>query len=100
MTQNLNFNNFLSKHNVSTKLLLIVQLTNGNPIQFTELVYIAYTEGEIIEVMYRGVFCVHKHGFLMLGHKWNPYSRIDVANELACCILNASLPYLFGVFHS
>ena len=24
--------------------------------QFTELVYIAYTEGEIIEIMYRGVF--------------------------------------------
>ena len=39
--------------------------------QFTELVYIAYTEVEIIGVMQRGVFCVYKHGFLMLGHNFN-----------------------------
>ena len=32
------FNNFLSKLSVSMKFLLIVQLTIGNPIQFTELV--------------------------------------------------------------
>ena len=29
---------------------------------------IPYTEGEIIEVMLRGVFYVNKHGFLMPGH--------------------------------
>ena len=33
------------------KLLLLVELKIGNLEQFTELVYIAYTEGEIIEVM-------------------------------------------------
>ena len=47
------------------KLLLMVELIFGNPIQFTELVAIAYTEGEKIE---RSVFCVHKHGVLMPGH--------------------------------
>ena len=32
------FNNFLSKYSVSMKLLLVAQLTKGNPIQFTERV--------------------------------------------------------------
>ena len=38
LTLIMNFDNFLSKHSVSMKLLLIVELTIGNPIQFTELV--------------------------------------------------------------
>ena len=44
---------FLSKHNLLIKVLLLVQYTIGNPMQFTELVCscIAYTEGEISEVM-------------------------------------------------
>ena len=51
------------------KLLLIVQLRIiRNPIHFTESILLAYIEGEIIEVMHKGVVCVHKHGFLMLGH--------------------------------
>ena len=45
------FNNFLSKCSVSKKHLLIVQLIIKNLIQFTELVYIAYIEGEVFEVM-------------------------------------------------
>ena len=36
----LNFNIFLSKHNVSMKLLLIVQLTMRNTLQFTEFVWL------------------------------------------------------------
>ena len=39
----------MSKHSVSIKLLLILQLTIGNPIQFTELVAITYIGDEIIE---------------------------------------------------
>ena len=57
----------MSKHTVLMNLLLIVQLSTGNPINFTELI-IAYIQDEIIKVMQRGVFCVHKHGFLMPGH--------------------------------
>ena len=30
--------------------------------------YIAYTEGEIIEVIWRSVLCVHQYGFLMSSH--------------------------------
>ena len=47
----LNFNTFLSKHSVSMKTLANSTANIGNPIQFTKLVAIAYTEGEIIEVM-------------------------------------------------
>ena len=36
---------------------------------------IAYTEGEIIEVMYKGAICVHKHDFLMLGHNYVDRSK-------------------------
>ena len=36
------------------KIVPMAQLTIGNPIQFTEFVYIAYTEGETI------LLCVHK----------------------------------------
>ena len=35
--ETINFNNLLSKHSVLMKLLLKVQRTIGNPIQFTEL---------------------------------------------------------------
>ena len=41
----------MTKHSVSMKLLLVAQHTMRNPIQFTEPVYMAYTEAEIIEVM-------------------------------------------------
>ena len=40
--------NLFSKHSVSMKFLLVVQLTIGNAIYRT---CIAYTESEIIEVM-------------------------------------------------
>ena len=66
-TQNLTtFLDFEFFHSAPMKHLLIVQLTIGNQIQFAESIYIAYTEGES-DV--RSVFCVHKHGFLMPGHK-------------------------------
>ena len=32
------------------KLFLMIQLTIGNPIQFTEIAYVAYIEAEITEV--------------------------------------------------
>ena len=58
----LNFNNFLSKHNASTKL------TNSTANNWESNIicrtYLTYTEGEIIEVVYRGIFCVRKHGFI------------------------------------
>ena len=46
------------------KLLLIVAKANDWE---SNIVYrtIAYTEGEMTKVMWRGVFCTHKHGFLM-----------------------------------
>ena len=40
LTTLLDFFNFLSKHSVSMRLLLRVQLTIGNAIQFTEFVYL------------------------------------------------------------
>ena len=36
-----NLTTFLSKHSVSMKLLLLVKLTIRNPMQLTELVYLA-----------------------------------------------------------
>ena len=52
----LDFEFYLSIRRVSMKHLLIVQLTIGNPIQFTELAigWLTPKIRNIIEVMYRG----------------------------------------------
>ena len=41
--------------------------------QFTELVYIAYAEGEIRVIMFRGVFCIS-----------TIFSCLHVAHKLYC----------------
>ena len=63
----LKFHSFVPKHSLSTKLLQLVQHTMGNLIIYRTC--IAYSESEISGIMWRGVFCVHKHCFLMPGHK-------------------------------
>ena len=44
----LKFHNFVPKHSLSLKLLQLVHNTMGNVMQFTELINIAYTYGEIV----------------------------------------------------
>ena len=44
------------------KLLLLVQQSMRNSMQFVEL---AYTDGKISEEMYESVLCAHKNGYLM-----------------------------------
>ena len=57
------------------RLLILVQQTRNFSMQFTELVYIAFKESDISEIMWLGVFCAHKPYFLMLGHilRWEGY---------------------------
>ena len=56
------------------KLLLVVHQTmrstpNNEESNTIYSICIAFKEVKKFEVMQRDVFCVHKHGFLMLGHK-------------------------------
>ena len=38
--------------------------------QFTEFVYVPYTEGKMSEVMTMGIFCTRMLDFLMLCHEY------------------------------
>ena len=62
------------------KLLLIHSTVNNGESNTIYRICIAYTEGKIIEVMLRGVFCVHKHGFFILGYIFI-YFRIEACHR-------------------
>ena len=64
----LKLHNFVLKHSLSIKLLLLWH-TMGNFMRFIELVYVSYTKSEIHRIM-SGCKCyAHKPCFLMPGHK-------------------------------
>ena len=62
--QKLNFNNFLSKHSLPIKLLLLMQLTIVIPLYYFNSIH------RRLSNVKRCILCTYiaKSGFLMLGH--------------------------------
>ena len=65
----------MNKHSLSINFC--TNTAHNGELYAIDVTYIAYTEGEISRIMWRGVFCVHIPYSLMPGHIFT----LEVAEE-------------------